>query len=203
MILLAALVLSQVDPIALGRARADFGEIPNGGKWKLVPTGFFRQTSILFPSGRADIRYYLVPLNGPGYRLCRLSKSAGKIHRDWMFEATRRAANPKQNAKSGTLRAMIGSFDLPKGLRKAILADLYSKMSFAWYAPQGGAGPTYTFCRFAENAFVGTDDVPSKIRVDWDIPNSEMRLVPRTKSPYPITPEELEEIKKGIAPAKN
>lgn len=203
MILLAALALSQVDPIALGRARADFGEILNGGKWKLVPTGFFHQTQILFPSGRADIRYYLVPLNGPGLRLCRLSKRAGKIHRDWMFEATKPSKASAQTVNSGTLGAMLEGFELPKGLSKSTLDDLASRRSYAWYAPQGGASPIYTFCRFGENPFIRTDDVPVKLRGGWNIPDSEMRLVPRTKSPYPITPEELDEIKKGIAPAKN
>jgi hypothetical protein len=203
MILLAALALSQVDPIALGRARADFGQIPNSGRWKFVFTSQFGGTTILFPAGRADIRYYCVQLNGAGYRLCRQSKRAGKIRRDWIFETTIRNTNPVRSSRDGVLRAYLSDFLLPKGLSKETLEDLDSSSSFASYRPQSGGSPKFDYHRRGEILFLTKEIDSAKQLPGWEIPANEMKLIPRTTKPYPITPEELEEIKKGIAPAKN
>ena len=195
MILLAALALAQVDPIALGRARADFGEIPNGGKWKFVSTGQFGGTEIYFPSGRSDVRYYLVGLNGAGLRLCKQSKHDGKIRKNWLIEVKESNSSAKSSKIQGTLGDLLSEYDIPQSMPPEARKDLALKCSYAVYHPQGGhGGPTYRFLKFREGSERGAV---------WPIPDSEMRLVPRTKSPYPITPEELDEIKKGIAPAKN
>lgn len=202
MVLLAALALSQVDPIALGRARADFGEIPNGGKWKFVFTSQFGGTEIYFPSGKAGVRFYLVGLNGGGLRICKQSKRDGKIHKAWLLEVKDSSSSAKTSKIDGTLGAIISRYGVPKNISAEARKDLASKGSFAVYHPQGGhSGPIYTFLKYGENPFLSDGPETRKLRTDW-ITDSGDRI-PRTKSPYPITPEELEEIKKGIAPAKN
>lgn len=197
MVLLAALALSQVDPIALGRARADFGEISNGGKWKFVFTSQFGGTMILFPAGRADIRYYLVPLSQGGCRLCRQSKVQGVIKNDWLLE-TGGEKEIFAGSSRGVLRELIYGYKLPKNLSKEVLEDLKSGRSYAIYLPQSGGRPLLSFRRFGEVPMLRD---PAKLPADypiWQIPQHEMKLLPRTTKPYPITPEELEEIKNGF-----
>ena len=202
MILLAALALSQVDPIALGRARADFGEIPNSGKWKFVFTGQFSPTMILFPAGRADMRFYLVPLSAGGYRLCRQSKVEGVINRDWMLEVGGKRGIFAGSSR-GVLYELIAGYKLPKGLSKEVLEDLESSRSYAVYVPQSGGPPRFSYCRFGEVLFLRD---PAKLPPDypkWEIPELEKKLLPRTKNPYPVTPGELEDIKNGFVRIKN
>jgi hypothetical protein len=202
MILLAALALSQVDPIALGRARADFGDIPNGGKWKFVFTSQFGGTEIYFPSGRADVRFYLVGLNGGGLRICKQSKRDGKIRKDWLFEVKDSSSSSKTSTINGTLGAIVSRYGVPKNISAEARTDLASKGSFAVFHPQGGhSGPIYTFLKYGENPLLSDGSEARKLRTDWITDFGDR--IPRTKSPYPITPEELDEIKKGIAPAKN
>ncbi len=204
MILLAALALAQVDPFALGRARADFGEIPNSGKWKFVYSGQFGGTEIFFPSGRADVRYYLVWLNGDGLRICKQSKRNGKIRKEWLLEVKFSNSQTKSPEFNSILGDCVRSFGLPKNSTPEVRKDLSSQCSYAVYLPQSGhSGSKYSFEKFRENPHQRNNDGGGSSRAEWRIPDSELRLIPRTKSPYPITPEELEEIRKGIAPAKN
>jgi hypothetical protein len=168
----------------IGRERADFGEVPNSGKWKFVVTGQFGATYIIFPLGRADIRYYLVSSSGTGVlRLNRQSKHNGKISRDWMIELPSPNKGEKGPKAIGTLGQYFTKGNLPKGVPKAALADLNMLRGYAIYDPADfHAGPSFSYLH--------PEGLESESLVEWRIPDQELQRLPLTAKPYPLTPEE-------------
>jgi hypothetical protein len=169
----------------LGRARADFGDKHNAGKWKFVPRGQFGGTEILFPIGRSDVRYYSTDLCGAGYRLCCETKHGKTIKLEWMIQLVD-TKNPTVLRHGGPLwRYGCTGWRLPDPMPTAVRKALESQDPLAAYH-FAGVNDSASCC------FIFPDGTPSKLEV-FDAAESDP--LPRTRAPYNVTKEERKAIR--------
>ena len=173
--------------LKLGKARSEFGDIPNSGLWKHGYVGQFGGTYILFRAGSSTERYYYTTSPGAKrWRISRVTKKNGKIHKDWMI-FIEKGAEPRIK-KPGALWLFAGGGKVVGTIPRRALGDLQSSVPLALY---------HANIHASYSSFVFANGKESEMK-SWEAGfqdkdnNYSFDLLPKTRVPYFITPEERE-----------
>lgn len=175
----------------LGKERSQFGDIPNSGLWKHSYTGQFGGTYILFRAGSSAERFYVTRSPGADrWRISKVSKIKGKIRKDWMIFVG--GGNESRIKKPGPLWRYGGGGKIVGPLPKAALADLQSQVPLALYHSNVHS----SFCQFIFSDGKESELMPWNAGTVTTHPgggySEDFSELPKTRNPYPITPEERE-----------
>lgn len=174
---------------ALGGRRAGFG-LP----WKCPdncrPHGsldFEGFEALIFPAGSSSIRYTIAATSDGKYHLSRQTKGSGKFPTiDWVIELV--VGGGTGDREGGTLRGFLSTFnsyDVKGKPSEAVASELDRKGGFAIYTRQYSGKPYW----FYPHDYPDPDAIPSfdTFEGTW----------PWSKSPYPVTAEELAFLRRG------